>query len=301
MTQPTRILSNRMSDYQKVRSETVSLVTALSNSLSGLGSVQPGISLIYPAEGMAEEGRAFTRIFFVAPIEIAKNSVGDAVLADRLREIVATTPIRFDAKRNEQLFLDANSQEYISLQHRLMPILQAASSNFRKEIADLIELFDSFTQPSSKVPTGSTYHIRAAFQNRELLDAYRVANNLLIPPPPTLTAEVRDMLTRRGVSTHGISDRGAGASPEAVVGGLLHAALPNNAALLREAAQGSQHGREVQMILHVLGEAIVRKEIPNLVMDQNFREALARVIADARPAAAQLASAHPQISPVRPQ
>lgn len=301
MTEPTRILSNRLSDYQKVRSETVSLVAALSNSLNGLGSIQPGISLIYPAEGLAEDGRAFTRIFFVAPIEIAKNSVGDDVMKQRLQELVATTPIRFDAKKNEQLYLDPSSQEYISLQHRLMPILQAASSNFRKEIADLIELFDSFTQPSSKIPTGSTYHIRAAFQNRELLDAYRVANNLLIPPPPTLTPETREMLTRRGVSTHGISDRGAGASPEAVVGGLLHAALPANAALLREAAQGSQYGREVQMILHVLGEAIIRKEIPNLVMDHHFREALSRVIADARPAAAQAAPAMQEISPTRPQ
>ncbi len=301
MTEPTRILSNRLSDYQKVRSETVSLVNALSNSLNGLGNIQPGISLIYPAEGIAEDGRAFTRIFFVSPIEIAKNSVGDAVLTERLREIVATTPIRLDAKRNEQLFLDATSQDFTALQQRLMPILHAASSNFRKEIAELIELYDSFTQPSTKIPTGSTYHIRAAFQYRELLDAYRAANNLLIPPPPTLTTETREMLTRRGVSTHGISDRGATASSDAAVGGLLHAALPANVALLREAAQGSQHGREVQMILHVLGEAIIRKEIPNLVMDQNFREALARVISDARPVTAQVAPAHPQISPVRPQ
>lgn len=300
MTQPTRILSNRLSDYQKVRSETVSLVTALSNSLNGLGNVQPGISLIYPAEGIAEEGKAFTRIFFVAPPEIAKNSIGDAGIISRLREIVATTPIRYDAKKNEQIFLDVSSQEYISLQHRLMPILQAASNNFRKELAELIELFDSFTQPSAKIPTGSTYHIRAAFSNRELMDAYRVANNLLIPPPPTLTPETREILTRRGVSTHGIADRGAGAAAD-TVSGLLHSALPSNAAQLREAAQGSQYGREVQMILHVLGEAIVRKEIPNLVMDQNFREALSRVIADARPVGATGLPPIPDLAPSLPQ
>ena len=244
-------------------------------------SIQAGISLIYPAEGTGEEGKAFTRIFFISPPEIVKNSIGEAGLNARLREIVTTTPIRFDAKKNEEIYLDVNSPEYIALQNRLMPILQAASNNFRKEIVELIELFDSFTQPSSKIPAGSTYHIRAAFTNRELLDTYRLANNLLTPPP-TLTPESREMLAQRGISTHGIPDRGAGISVD-VAAGLLHSALPPNAAQLRGSAQGSQYGREVQIILHVLGEAIVRKEIPNIVMDQHFREALARVIAQARP------------------
>lgn len=299
MTQPTRILSTRMSDYQKVRSETVTLVNAVSNSLNGLGNIQAGISLIYPAEGVGEAGQAFTRIFFISPPEIVKNSLDDAALAARLRDIVSTTPIRFDAKKNEQIYLDADSQEYIALQRRLMPILQAASNNFRKEVAELIELFDSFTQPNSKIPTGSTYHIRTAFTHRELLEAYRTAHHLLTPPPPTLTPETREILTRRGVSTQGIPDRGGNGISVDATAGLLHSALPPNAAQLREAAQGSQHGREVQMIIHVLGEAVVRKEIPNIVMNQQFREALARVIADARSGAvASLASMRDMQSPL---
>jgi hypothetical protein len=98
------------------------------------------------------------------------------------------------------------------------------------------------------------------------------------------------------VSTHGIADR-AEVAQAAQANGLLHTALPNNAAQLRETAQGSQYGREVQMILHVLGEAIVRKEIPNLVMDHQFREALSRVIADARPAGASSAPLMPELVP----
>lgn len=297
---PTRILSNRLSDYQKVRSETVSLVTALSNQLNGLGNTQMGISLIYPAEGIAEDGKAFTRIFFVSPIELAKNSVGEAGMISRLREIVATTPIRYDSKKNEQLYLDVNSQEYIALQHRLLPILQAAAQNFRKELDELMALFDAFTQPGQKIPTGSTYHIRAAFQHRELIEAYRLVSGFASLPAPTLTAETREMLTRRGVSTHGIGDR-AETMQAASAHGLLHTALPNNAVQLRETAQGSQYGREVQMILHVLGEAIVRKEIPNLVMDHQFREALSRVITDARPVGAASLPPIPDLVPQLPQ
>ncbi len=300
MSEPTRILSNRLSDYQKVRSETVSLVTALSNQLNGLGNTQVGISLIYPAEGIAEDGKAFTRIFFISSAELAKSSVDQPGMISRLREIVATTPIRFDAKKNENLYLDVNSQEYIALQHRLLPILQAAAQNFRKELDELMTLFDAFTQPGQKIPTGSTYHIRAAFMHRELVEAYRVASNLAKPPTPTLTAETREMLTRRGVSTHGIGDRPEGMNA-AATNGLLHSALPNNAVQLRETAQGSEYGREVQMILHVLGEAVVRKEIPNLVMDRQFREALSRVIADARPLGAGGPPPIPDLVPQLPQ
>lgn len=299
MNTPTRSLSNRLTDYQKVRSEMVSVVTALGNSLNGLGNVQPGISLIYPAEGLAEDNRPFTRIYFISPIEIAKNSLSPDALQQRLREIVHTTPIRHDAKKNEQLFLDENSQEYIATQHRLMPIIAAAGQNFRKELLDLLELFDAFTQPSNKIPTGSTYHIRAAFANRELIEAYRIANNMPMLPPPTITQETREMLIRRGVSIHGIGDRSERIelSPQ----GMLQGALPANAVQLRETAQGSQYGREVQMILHVLGEAIIRKEIPNLVMDHQFREALARVIADARPMGATGLPPIPDLVPQLPQ
>ncbi len=299
MTIPTRSLSNRLSDYQKVRSETISLVTALSNSLNGLGNVQPGISLIYPAEGIAEDNKAFTRIYFMSPVEIAKNSLGNEALQARLREIANSTPIRYDPKKHEQLFLDVNSQEYIAMQHRLMPMLAAAGQNFRKELLDLLELFDAFTQPSNKIPTGSTYHIRAAFAHRELIEAYRIAHNLPMQPPPTVTQETREMLVRRGVSIHGIGDRSERIelSPQ----GMLQSVLPANAVQLRETAQGSQYGREVQMILHVLGEAIVRKEIPNLVMDHQFREALSRVIADARPMGAGSPPLMPELLPQLPQ
>lgn len=300
MTEPTRILSTRLSDYQKVRSETVTLVAALSNQLNGLGTTQTGISLVYPAEGLSADNKPFTRIYFVSPIEIAKNSLGEAGTISRLREIVSTTPIRFDAKKNEHLFLDVNHPEYIALQQRLLPVLHAATQNFRKELDELMTLFDAFTQPGHKIPTGSTYHIRAAFQHRELIEAYRLASNLAQPLPPTLTAEIRDVLTRRGVSTHGIADRAEGLEA-AQSHGLLHTALPTNAMQLRETAQGSQYGREVQMILHVLGEAIVRKEIPNLVMDHQFREALARVIADARPKGAGSAPLIPELVPPLPQ
>lgn len=295
MTIPLRSLSNRLSDYQKVRSETVSLVTALSNSLNGLGNVQAGISLIYPAEGIAEDKKAFTRIYFMSPAELAKNSLSTEATAARLREIVASTPIRFDARKNEQLFLDIDSADYAEMQRRLLPLIAAAGQNFRKELMELQELFDAFTQPGNKIPTGSTYHIRAAFTNRELIEAYRIANDMPMLPPPTITAETREMLTRRGVSVHGIGDRSE--RSEASANGLLHSALPSNAMQLRETAQGSQYGREVQMILHVLGEAIVRKEIPNLVMDHQFREALSRVIADARPLGASSAPLMPELVP----
>lgn len=296
MTLPIRSLSNRLSDYQKVRSETVSLVTALSNSLNGLGSVQAGISLIYPAEGLAEDNRPFTRIYFMSPGEIAKNTLSQDAIATRLRDIVASTPIRYDARKNEQLFLDVAGNDYAELQRRLLPMIAAAGHNFRKELGELLELFDAFTQPSNKIPTGSTYHIRAAFANRELIEAYRVANGMPMVPPPTITQETRDMLTRRGVSTHGVGDRSERVEIT-VANGLLHSALPNNAVQLRETAQGSQYGREVQMILHVLGEAIVRKEIPNLVMDHQFREALSRVINDARPVSASEAPLMPGLAP----
>ncbi len=300
MTLPLRSLSNRLSDYQKVRSETVSLVTALSNSLNGLGSVQPGISLIYPAEGLTEDSRPFTRIYFMSPAEIAKNSLKDETITSRLREIVASTPIRFDERKNEQLFLDVDSADYIDLQRRLLPLVSAAGQNFRKELSELMDLFDAFTQPSNKIPTGSTYHIRAAFANRELIEAYRTANDLPMLPPPTVTAEAREMLTLRGVSLHGVGDRSERIEV-AAASGLLHSALPTNAMQLRQTAQGSQYGREVQMILHVLGEAIVRKEIPNLVMDHQFREALSRVIADARPIGASNAPLMPELAPQLPQ
>lgn len=290
MSIPTRILSNRLSDYQKVRSETVPLVAALSNELSGLGSMQAGISLIYPAEGVSADGKPFTRIYFISPAELAKSSLTGDAIKSRLREIVDTTPIRHDAKKNEQLFLDVNSQEYISLQHRLIPIVDAAGQNFRRELSELMELFDAFTQPSNKIPTGSTYHIRAAFGNRELIESYRVASAAPMVPAPTVTAETREMLARRGVSTHGIGDRSERVDT-ITANGLLHTALPTNAMQLRQTAQGSQYGREVQMILHVLGEAIVRKEIPNLVMDHQFREALSRVISDARPNVTESAAA----------
>lgn len=300
MTIPLRSLSNRLSDYQKVRSETVSLVTALSNALNGLGNVQAGISLIYPAEGLSSDERPFTRIYFMSPGEIAKNTLSADAIAARLREIVVSTPIRFDARKNEQLFLDVDSNDYVELQRRLLPLIGAAGQNFRKELGELLELFDAFTQPSNKIPTGSTYHIRAAFENRELIEAYRAAHDLPMMPPPTLTPETREMLMRRGVSIHNIGDRSERVE-SAVANGLLHSALPTNAIQLRETAQGSQYGREVQMILHVLGEAIVRKEIPNLVMDHQFREALARVIADARPGAAGSLPALAEIAPQLPQ
>lgn len=274
-------------DYQKVRVETISLVNAVSNEASGYGNLQAGISLIYPAENLSEDGKAFARIFFVSPVELIKNTLEEKDIASRFRELAANTPIRLDTKKNQLVFLDVTSQDYVMLQHRLVSTIMVARNNFRKDIAELVAIFDGLTQPGATPPSNSTFHIQAAFDNRELLDAYKVTNSMPVLPP-SITSDTRDMLTRRGISSHGVAERGAQ--------GLMHGALPANAQQLREAAQGGKHGREVQIVLHVLGAAIMRGEIPNLVMNEQFRDGLAQLIDQARVVPVPEASTQPQLT-----
>lgn len=284
----TKTFTPDLADYQKVRVETITLVNHVSNVQSGYGSLQPGIHLIYPSEHLSEDGKLTTRIFLISPAEIVKNTVRENDVVTRLRDIVENTPIRRDTRANEDIYLDANSHGYASMQARITQVIQAAMQNFRRDVAELIPLFDACTQPGQQTPSMQSFHLRAAFDYRQLLASYRTTHSMPAMPAPTLEPELREALARRGISTHDIPDRAAVAGQ-----GLMHEELPEAPRRLRDAQQGSEYGKEVQMILHLLGDAIVKGEIPPLVMGQAFREGLNDLFEQARNRpAAGIASDH---------
>lgn len=278
------ITTDKPQDFQQVRVETVTLVAAASNSTSGLGETQGGVYLILPASQLLEHNRTFSRIYLISPIELVRNTLDEAGMIQRIREVVSTTPIRYDAKRQQQTMLNVNSPHFEAMARRIASTIAIAGNNFRRDVGELLEIYDGFTQPTLKLPVCSAFHAQAAFANRELLNTYRGVNGLPLPASaPTVTPEIRKTLERFGVSAPAIADRVLQVVPvPAAAQGLMHHALPTGPAALQQAAQGDQYGKEVQMILHVLGNAIVAKEIQPLVMNDAFRAALAKAVDQAR-------------------
>lgn len=275
----TKTFTTELGDYQKVRVETITLVNHVSNAATGFGNLQPGIHLVYPCEHLSDDGKLSTRIFLISPTEIVKNTVREDDVSTRIFEIIESTPIRRDVKGNTDIYLDPNSHAYTSMHARLVQVIQVAMQNFRRDVAELLPLFDACTQPGKTLPSMQSFHLRAAFEYRQLLGAYRLTNNLPVVAPATLEPEVREALARRGISAHDVPDRGAAVANGQ---GLLHQELPEAPKRLRDAQQGGEYGKEVQMILHLLGDAIVKGEIPPLVMSAAFREGLQQVVQDAR-------------------
>lgn len=277
---PSIVKSERASDYQKMRIEVVSLVHAASNRLSGLGEMRAGMYLQLPADNLPDHRKVFTREYIVSPGEMVRQNLRPEDILPRMNEIVLATPIRHDARRNEDTVLDPQSPYFLQAWQRILPVIEPAIQNFRREVADIMSIYEGFTQPSVSLPKCSAFHAQAAFENKELIEAYRVAYSLPAWPEPTLTAEGRTMLEKFGVPTHHIAERSATAMrPEESI---AQYALPKAPIALREAAQGMAHGKEVQMILHTLGQAIVRGEIAGLVMDERFRSALQKAVEEAR-------------------
>lgn len=280
------ITTDKPQDFQQVRVETVALVTAASNATSGLGETQAGVYVILPASQLLEHNRTFSRIFLISPVELVRNTLDEHAVFQRIREVIASTPIRYDAKRQQQTVLNVDSPHFEAMARRLTSTISVAGNNFRRDVGELLSIYDGFTQPTINLPVCSAFHAQAAFANRELLNTYRGVNGLPLPAsPPTVTPEIRKTLERFGVSAPAIPDRVLQPVPvPAAAQGLMHHALPAGATALQQTAQGDQYGKEVQMILHVLGNAIVAKEIQPLVMNDAFRAALAKAIDNARAA-----------------
>lgn len=277
MLSTSLIKSDRVSDYQKMRIEMVSLVNAASNRLSGLGETQAGIHLQLPAENIPGNRKVYTREYIISPGEMARKAVDEATIVARIREVAARTPIRHEARANEDTVLDPASPYFAAALKRLLPIIESTMQNFRRDLAELLQMYDALTQPNMQVPHVSAFHAQAMFEHRELLEMFRTAQGMPPLPEPSLTPEVRTMLQKFGVPVHQIADRSAVLGiPSQVLASYVQKSEP------REATQGKAHGKEVQLILHVLGQAIVRNEIPGLVMDEHFRGALQQAVEDAR-------------------
>jgi len=289
MSQHPIILSDLPTDFQKVQIETVSLVNAASNAASGLGDTQAGIQLLLPAENLIEHNKAFSRLYLAAPGELIRNTLSDEILIERLREMLSTTPIRYHGKKHEQTMLDVSSIHFEAMANRIISMVRVVATNFRRDVGELVAIYDGFTQPALKLPMCNAFQAQAAFSNRELLKAYRTMQGMEAPATPTITEPIRKILERFGVATHGFALRDV-SGEEAPNKGLMHAALPVGPAALKQAAQGNAYGKEVQLILHTLGLAVASHEIQPLVMNDAFRAALAKAVDAARTATYTMAA-----------
>jgi len=168
------------------------------------------------------------------------------------------------------------------MENHLLSMITAASNNFRRDMGILCAIFDGYTQPGAPKQPASLFHLKAVFEKQELLGAYRAAMHQATAYPPSLMPTDREELTKKGISTHGIPDRGAIASAPLPAQGLSAANLSANAERLRTATQGLSNSLEVQLVMQILGDAVVNGTIAPLVMDQRFREGVNQLVQHAR-------------------
>lgn len=281
MTYLSPTFSTRADDYQKVRTDAVSLTNATSNRQTNLGSDRAGLGLVFPAEHIHAHNAPVTRVAFLTAEEILTGMPDDETLAQRLRDLAMNTPISLNARKQSQMFLDVNSREYTLMSQRLLQTIGAAGNNFRKEAIELLRIYDGFTQAATgQLPIASTYHIHAAFNNCDLLNRFRLAAAMPPVPAPTVTPQAREELTRRGVNVDNLPDY----SEQRMLQGLLYAALPANAEKLRQQAvqKANECEKEVLIIMRALNDAMVRGTIPSFSMDDQFRRTLGQLISAAQ-------------------
>jgi hypothetical protein len=268
----TKKFSDKSADYAKVRAEHLSLV----NAVSGFGETETGIALQWPSENLTGTAKTSKRLMLLNAHEIVSPLLGDAQIIEKLKAIAQENPIHRDLRRQTDTLLNPHGPEFDYMLSRVMPTITAAVQNFRRDVLQLLEIYDGFTQPGRALPKATAFHCRAAFAFRDVLEEYRRTNHMPMLQAPSLNTAAREQLTRYGVDTRGIADAGT-------VKGILHEQLPANVQALREAARNQEDElQEVRLMLRVLQEAVVRGDIPPLQFTETLREGLRFAVLRAR-------------------
>lgn len=265
MSDPHITLSDTIADYQKPRTEILSLV----NAVSMQANVQAGIGLEIPCENHPSGAKAL-HIPCVTALEIAQGGLDEAQLSARIREILSSTAVRYTPKKNEVTYLNPNSPYFASAVQRLVMMMGVASQNFARELAQLVTLYDGLTVTGAPKPSFSAYHAKAAFNYPEILDAYRLTHAIAKSDAPSLTAENRKLLQKFGISSEAIPDRVAATSFAQVATYTLPAAPA--------ALQAANKVNPVQVMVDALWAAQQRGECSQVVISDALLTALANAL-----------------------
>ena len=284
MHEPAIELSKDGADYARLSIHTVLPVNVTSSQSMGHAKSEAGISLQFSVDGKQH------CVPLLSAMEIACDAVDEVALRTRADAIMRNTSVGGIPKKNVLRYLDPQSPHYATALNRITMMAQVAATNFSRDIAGLVKLYDDFTASiRDELPSVSSFQLQTAFGNDALLKAYRAHHNIAENSHPTLTGRARELLTRYKIACDHIPSYDP--SRQAAV------PLPAAPASLRAAFQASSYTQELQVIEQALQFAVDRGMIAPLTIDQPFREQMRAAIASARqsPSQASLAGASPNL------